>query len=76
MGNEGKPGKNLLLSSDEAEPGWAPSLSNFFMKNPCQNRPWPVCAPYVPGRDFEEWSSNVVTLTLDLAACELCMYCP
>lgn len=76
MGNEGKPGNNLLLSPDEAKPEWAPSLSDFFMRDPCKNRPWPVCAPYVPGRDFEEWSSNSVTTTLDLTACEMCMYWP
>lgn len=74
IGNEGKPGNNPLLSPDQAGPEWAPSLSEFFMKDPCQNRPWPVCAPYVPGRDFVEWSSNVVTLTLDLTACQMCMY--
>lgn len=76
MGNDGKPGNNPLHSPDEAKPEWAPSLSDFFMRDPCQNRPWPVCAPYVPGRDFVEWSSNFVTLTLDLTACEMCKYWP
>lgn len=76
MGNEGKPGNNPLLSPDEAKPEWAPSLSDFFMRDPCKNRPWRVCAPYMPGRDFEEWSSNSVTMTLNLPACEMCMYWP
>lgn len=76
MGNEGKPGNNLLLSPDEAKSGWAPSLSEFFMKDPCKNRPWRVCAPYMPGRDFVEWSSDVVGVTLDLKECEMCMYWP
>lgn len=76
MGDEGKPGNNPLLSPDEAKSGWAPSLSDFFMKDPCKNRPWPVCAPYVPGRDFVEWTSDVIGVTLDLAACEMCMYWP
>lgn len=76
MGNEGKPGNNPLLSPDDAKSGWAPPLSDFFMRDPCNNRPYRVCAPYVPGRDFEEWSPSVVGVTLDLAACEMCMYWP
>lgn len=76
MGNGGKPGNNPLLSPNEAKSGWAPPLSDFFMNDPCNKRPYRVCAPYVPGRDFEEWSPNVAGLTLDLAACEMCMYWP
>lgn len=76
LGNEGKPGNNILVSPDEAKPEWAPLLSDFYRKDPCQNRPYRVCAPYVPGRDFEEWYSNSITLTLDLTACEMCMYWP
>lgn len=38
--NEGKPGgnKNPLLSPDEAKSGWAPSLSDFYEEDPCQDR--------------------------------------
>lgn len=75
-GNEGKPGMKILVSPYEARPEWAPPLSDFFIKDPCQKRPYRVCAPYVPGRDFEEWSSNVITLSLDLTACQMCMYWP
>lgn len=74
LGGVGKPGKNILVSPDEAKPEWAPPLSDFFVTDPCRRRPYRVCAPYVPGRDFEDWTSSVRTLSsLDLTACEFCM---
>lgn len=72
-GSQGRPGKNPLVTPGEAKPEWAPPLSDFFVSDPCQNRPYRVCAPYVPGRDFEEWTSTLRTLsTFDLRECDFC----
>lgn len=71
LGGQSKPGNNLLVKPEEGRPEWAPSLSDFFVTDPCQKRPYRVCAPYVPGRDFEEWTSTAHTLfVLDLTACD------
>ena len=73
LGGQGKPGNNPLATPEGARPEWAPSFSEFFVKDPCDKRPYKVCAPYVPGRDFEEWSSTARALTnFDLTACEFC----
>lgn len=73
LGGQGKPGNNPLVTPEEARPEWAPSFSEFFVKDPCQRRPYQVCAPYVPGRDFEEWTSTARALpNFNLPACEFC----
>lgn len=73
LGGQGKPGNNPLATPEEARPEWAPSFSEFFSKDPCEKRPYQVCAPYVPGRDFQEWTSTARALpNFDLPACDFC----
>lgn len=72
-GGQSKPGNNQLVTPEEARSEWAPPLSEFFVTDPCQKRPYRVCAPYVPGRDFEEFTTTVRTLsTFDLRECDFC----
>ena len=66
-------GSNYILP-DKSNPDWAPPLKEFFETDPCQVRPWHVCAPYISGLDFKAWSSGRLT-GFDLEGCNYCMYC-
>lgn len=73
LGGQSKPGNNPLATPEEARPEWAPSFHEFFVRDPCEKRPYQVCAPYMPGRDFEEWTSTARALpSFNLPACDFC----
>lgn len=77
QGNSGrqqeKPVESNYILPAKSNPDWAPLLKDFFETDPCQVRPWHVCAPYLPGFDFRAWSSGRLA-GLDLEGCNYCMY--
>lgn len=71
--NQDKPAQGNFISPAQQNLEWAPPLKGFFEEDPCQVRPWQVCAPYVPGLDFRAWASGRLA-GFDLEGCDYCMY--
>lgn len=71
--NQEKPTEGNFNLPAKSNPDWAPPLKDFFETDPCQVRPWHVCAPYIPGLAFRAWSSGRLT-GFDLEGCDYCMY--
>lgn len=71
--NQDKPAEGNYILPAKQNLEWAPPLRNFFETDPCQVRPWQVCAPYLPGLDFSAWSSGRLA-GFDLEGCDYCMY--
>lgn len=72
-GRREKPAEGNYILPAKSNPDWAPPLKDFFETDPCQVRPWHVCAPYLPGLDFRAWSSGRLA-GFDLEGCNYCMY--
>lgn len=70
--NQHKPAEGNYILPANPNPDWVPPLRDFF-EDPCQVRPWQVCAPYMPGLDFRAWSSGRLA-GFDLEGCDYCMY--
>lgn len=71
--NQEKPAEDNYILPAKSNPDWAPPLDDFFETDPCQVRPWHVCAPYMPGLGFRAWSSGRLA-GFDLEGCDYCMY--
>lgn len=72
-GRQEKPVEDNYILPAKSNPDWAPPLKDFFEMDPCQVRPWHVCAPYLPGLDFRAWASGRLS-GFDLEGCNYCMY--
>lgn len=71
--NPDKPVEGNFILPAESNQEWAPPLEDFFGTDPCQVRPWQVCAPYIPGLSFNAWSFGRLA-GFDLEGCDYCMY--
>lgn len=71
--NKDKPAEDNYILPAHSNLEWAPPIRDFFETDPCQGRPWQVCAPYIPGLDFRAWSSGRLA-GFDLEGCDYCMY--
>lgn len=70
--NQDKPVEGNFILPAKSNPEWAPPLKDFFETDPCQVRPWQICAPYLPGLGFRAWSSGRLA-GFDLEGCDYCM---
>lgn len=71
--NQDQPARDNFILPAKSIPEWAPSVHDFFETDPCNVRPYQVCAPYLPGLEFSAWSFGRLA-GFDLEGCDYCMY--